>query len=71
MTVREFDRVVLLRDLADAGLERRAYPAGTTGVVVDPVVGRARCEFEVFDPPDVLTVALDDLAPCDAPGRGP
>ena len=46
MTVREFDRVVLLRDLADAGLERRAYPAGTTGVVVDLVVGRARCEFE-------------------------
>lgn len=67
MTVSEFDRVVLRRDLADAGFKRRTYPAGTTGVVVDLVVGRTRCEFEVLDPPDVLRVALDDLALCDAP----
>ena len=64
MTLREFDRMVLLRDLAEAGFGRRTHPAGTTGVVVDLVGGRTHCEVEVFDPPDVLTVALDDLAPC-------
>ena len=62
MTVREFDRVVLPRDLADAGFGRLTYPAGTTGVVVDLVEGRTHCEVEGSDPPDVLTVALVDLA---------
>ena len=31
----EFGRVVLLRDVTDAGFGHRTYPAGTTGVVVD------------------------------------
>ena len=67
MMLREFDRVILLRDLADAGFERRTYPAGTAGVIVDLVEGRTHCEVEVFDPPDALTVALDDLAQCGDP----
>ncbi len=67
MTVREFDRAVLLRELDVAGFGLRTHPAGTTGVVVDLVEGRTHCEVEVFDPPDVLTAALDDLAPC---GKG-
>jgi len=40
-------------------------PGRTTGVVIDLVEGRTRCEVEVSDPPDASTVALDDLAPCD------
>ncbi len=63
-TTREFDRVVLLRDVAAAGFGRRIYPAGTTGIVVDLVAGRTHREVEVFDLPDVLTVELDGLAPC-------
>ena len=70
MTLREFDRMVLLRDLADAGFGRRTYPAGTTGGVVDLVEGRTHREVKVFDPPDVLTVALGDLAPADDARRG-
>ena len=66
VALRELDRVALLRDVAEAGFGRRTYPAGTTGVVVDLVGGRARCEVGVFDPPDVLTVAPDDLAPAAA-----
>jgi hypothetical protein len=33
MMLREFDRVILLSDLADAGFGRRTYPAGTAGAV--------------------------------------
>jgi hypothetical protein len=42
-----------------------------TGIIVDLVEGRTHCEVEAFDPPDVLTVAPDDLARCGDPLRGP
>ncbi len=61
--LREFDAAVLLRDTVDAGFGKRAYPARTRGLICDLRPGDLHCLLEVFEPWDILTVMLEDLAP--------
>ena len=70
-SLREFDTVVLLRDHVSIWndvrdpekprQERRHYPAGSMGTIVDLVEGRSHCDVAFAE--DVACVALVDLKP--------